>query len=119
MSTASGEILGDLSKRLEVAADDGVDERAGVVGGVSRRDVDYVGLDDDGAGTGGRRVESGDGAVVGEAVVAADDAEADDVALVVEDLQALGAVVGGEAGDDLDLAEGADGAVADDDVTAL
>ncbi|PON94339.1 hypothetical protein TorRG33x02_098130, partial [Trema orientale] len=41
------------------------------------------------------------------------------VALVVEDLEALGAVVRREAGDDLDLAEGPDVAVADDDVAAL
>jgi len=64
-------------------------------------------------------VESGDGAVVGEAVVPADDAEADDVALVVEDLEALGAPRCGEAGDDVDFPERPDVAVASNDVTAL
>ena len=103
---------------MEVAAEDGVDEDASVLGGVAGRDVDDVGLDDDGAG-GGAGVEDGDGAVVGEAVVAADHAEADDVALVVEDVEALGADGGREAGDHADLAEGPDIAVAEDDVAAL
>ena len=64
-------------------------------------------------------MESGDGSVVREAVLTADDAEADDVALIVEDLESLGAVIRRKAGDDLDLAESAYVAVADDDVTAL
>jgi hypothetical protein len=42
-------------------------------------------------------------------VVSADDAEANDVMLFVEDHEALGAARGGEAGDDVDLAEGAHG----------
>ena len=40
-------------------------------------------------------------------VVSVDDAEADDVTLFVKDLEALGAVRGGEAGDDANLAEDA------------
>lgn len=64
-------------------------------------------------------MEGGDRPVVGEAVVATDDAEADDVTLFIEDLEALGAAPGGEAGDDADLAEGAHVAVAHDDVAAL
>ena len=103
---------------MEVAAEDGVDEDARVLGGVAGGDVNDVGLDDDGAG-GGAGVKSGDRAVVEEAVVAADHAEADNVALVVEDVEALGADGGGEAGDDVDLAEGPDVAVAEDDVAAL
>nr|GLL26964.1 hypothetical protein VIGAN_04129500 [Ipomoea trifida] len=115
---SSAGILGDLRQRLEVTFDDSVDEDAGFVSRVSRRDINNVGLHD-----GGRparvRVEGGDGAVVGEAVVAVDDAEADDVALLVEDLEPLGAAAGGEAGDDADLAEGAHVAVPHDDVAAL
>lgn len=65
-------------------------------------------------------MESGDGAVVVEAVVAADDAEAEHVSLVVENIEALGAGDGRHAGHHADLAESADGAaVADDDVAAL
>lgn len=64
-------------------------------------------------------MERGDGAVISEAVVAADHAEAEDVALVVEEVEALGADGGGEAGDDVDFTEGADVAVAEDDVAAL
>ncbi|CAN6467438.1 unnamed protein product [Victoria cruziana] len=45
-------------------------------------------------------------------MVAAHDAEADDVALVVEDLEALGGAAGGQAGDDAHLSEAADIAVA-------
>lgn len=36
-------------------------------------------------------MESGDGAVIIESVITADDAEADDVSLVVEDFEAFGA----------------------------
>ncbi|CAL5388853.1 unnamed protein product [Camellia sinensis] len=41
------------------------------------------------------------------------------MALVVEDLEALGAVGGGEAGDDVHFPESSDPAVAVDDVAAL
>lgn len=58
--------------------------------------------------------------VIAQTVVPSDDAEADDVALVVEDLQPLRAGHGGEARHHVDLAEGADvDAVAVDDVAAL
>jgi len=114
----SGEIFGEFGEGLEVAADDGIDEDARVVGGVAGRDVHDVGLHHDGA-RGGAGVEGGDGAVVGEAVIAADHAEANDVALVVEDVQALGADGGREAGDHAHLAERAHVAVAQDDVAAL
>lgn len=52
-------------------------------------------------------------------MVAADHAETDNVALVVENLEALRAYGGGEARDDSDLTEGSDVAVAEDDVAAL
>ena len=110
---------------MKVAPNDGVNENARVLGGVSRRHVNHVGLHHhcavivDGGG-GGAAVEGGDGAVVGEAMVAADHAEGDDVAAVIEEVEALGADGGGEAGDDADLAEGADcGAVAEDEVAGL
>lgn len=121
MKFRSGQVLCEFGERLKVASENGVDEDARVFGGVSGGNVDDVGFNDDGAGAvvGGARVESCDGSVVGEAVVAADHAESDDVALVVEDVEAFGAHGGGEAGDDADLAEGADVAVADDDVAAL
>ncbi|BAT84031.1 uncharacterized protein HKW66_Vig0115240 [Vigna angularis] len=114
----SCEIFGEFGEGLEVAAEDGIDEHARVVGGVAGWDIHDVGLDDDGA-RGGARVEGCDGAVVGEAVIAADHAEANDVALVVEDVEALGADGGREAGDHAHLAERADVAVSQDDVAAL
>ena len=116
-----GGVLGDGGEHLEVELDDGVGEHPGVLRRVPVGDVDDVGLDDDavrrgGAGAGGGRLElgdGGDGAVVAEAVLAADDAEADDVAVVVEHLEALGAGGSREAGHDGDLADAADaGAVA-------
>ncbi|KAF7825493.1 protein BZR1-like protein 2-like [Senna tora] len=64
-------------------------------------------------------VQGGDGAVIGEAVVPADDAEAEDVALVVEDVEALGAGRSGEARDDVDLTESTDVAVANEDAAGL
>nr|GMD42757.1 Myb/SANT-like DNA-binding domain protein [Ipomoea batatas] len=60
----------------------------------------------------GELVDRGDAPVVIEAVLAADDAEAEDVVVVVEDLEALGAGGGGDAGDDGDFPDAADAAVA-------
>lgn len=114
----SSEIFGEFGEGLEVAAEDGIDEHARVVGGVAGRDVHDVGLHDDGA-RGGAGVEGCDGAVVGETVIAADHAEANDVALVVQDVEALGADGGREAGDHAHLPERAHIAVAQDDVAAL
>ncbi|KAA8517726.1 hypothetical protein F0562_015215 [Nyssa sinensis] len=64
-------------------------------------------------------MERRDGSVIREPVFPSDDTEADDVVLVVEDLEALGAVFCREAGNDVNLAESADVAVPDDDVAAL
>ena len=53
-------------------------------------------------------------------MISTDDAEADDVAIVVQDLQPLGAVHGWEARYDVDFTEGADvTAVAVNDVATL
>jgi hypothetical protein len=100
---------GDGGELLEVELDDGVGEHARVLLRVPLGDVDDVGLDDDAVGPRLELGDGGDGAVVAEAVVAADDAEAQDVAVVVEDLEALGAGGGREARDDGDLADAADG----------
>nr|GMD43230.1 hypothetical protein PHAVU_008G093500g [Ipomoea batatas]GMD50133.1 hypothetical protein PHAVU_008G093500g [Ipomoea batatas] len=86
--------LGDLRQRLEVAFHDSVDEHARLLPRVPRRDVDHVRLHHDGAvlvlllavSAARPRVERRDGSVVRQAVVPADDAEADDVALLVQDL---------------------------------
>jgi hypothetical protein len=109
-----GELLGGGGQRLEVAPDDGVHEHAGVLGGVARRHVHHVGLHDDGGGVGrgGGRVDGGHREVVLEPVLAAHDAEAEDVALVVQDLEALAAGRRGEARHDAHLAERAHAAVA-------
>lgn len=64
-------------------------------------------------------MESGDGTVIIEPVVPANHAEAHNMLLVVEDIEALGAGSSRQTGDDVDFAEGADVAVADDDVAAL
>lgn len=64
-------------------------------------------------------MEGGDGPVIVEAVVPTDNSETDDVAIVVEDLEALGAGLGGETRHHLDLAERAHVPVAVDHVAAL
>ena len=116
---AAGGVLRDLSKGLQVAPNDGVDKNTRVFFGVSWGYVNDIGFQDHGAGAGGGGVESGDRSVIGEAVVTTDHAEAEDVALVVEDFEALGAVGRGEAGDDVDLAESADISIANNDVATL
>ncbi|KAG6391205.1 hypothetical protein SASPL_148958 [Salvia splendens] len=102
------------SELLEIESHDGISEHLRVLAGIPLRNVDDVRFDDDRVGfaAAGEFVDGGDGSVVVEAVLAADDAEADDVAAVVEDLEALGGGGGGEAGDDGDLADAADAAVA-------
>lgn len=116
---------GDGGELLEVELDDDVGEHLGVLLAVAVGDVDDVGLEDDGVGLGvpgiGEELgDGGDGAVVLESVLAASDAEAEDVVVVVEDLEALDAGGGGEAGDNSDLTDAPDGvAVAGDEAAAL
>ncbi|GER26649.1 DNA-directed RNA polymerase subunit omega [Striga asiatica] len=105
-------------KGVKVTADDCVDEDTGFLRRVALRHVHHVRLHGHGAAA-LRRVEGGDGPVVGQAVVTADDPEPDDVALVVKDLEPLRAPAGGEAGDHADLAKGTHVAVAEDHVAAL
>lgn len=83
------------------------------------RHVDNVRLHHHRASSARRRVQRRHGSVVRKAVVPAHDAEADDVALVVQDLQPLGAADRGQPGYDADLPEGPDVAVSDDHVAAL
>ena len=64
-------------------------------------------------------MEGSNRTIVSESVLPTDDAEAKDVTLIVEDLKALGAVLCGEAGDDVYLTESADIAIADDDMATL
>ncbi|KAK2999375.1 hypothetical protein RJ639_037033 [Escallonia herrerae] len=91
----------------------------GLVLGVTGRHVNDVRFDDNRPVAGTCGVKRGDGPIVGEAVVAADDAEADDVALVIEDLEPLGAAGRRQAGDDVDFAEGTHVPVAYKNVAAL
>ncbi|CAD5197164.1 unnamed protein product, partial [Musa acuminata subsp. malaccensis] len=113
-----GQVLGCARQGLEIAPDDGVDEDARVLPGVPRRHVHHVRLHHHRAPL-GLRVEGCDGAVVGEAVLPADHPEAEHVALVVEDLEALPAGRRRQAGHDADLPKGADVTVAVDHVAAL
>lgn len=64
-------------------------------------------------------MEGGYRSVIYQAVVATNNAEADDVALFVKDLEPLGASRSGKARDDMHFAEGAHVAVPNDDVAAL
>ena len=115
------QILGELSQRLKIASQNGIHENGGFFFSISRRRIHGVGLNDHSFTyvVGHRWVECGDGSVVGKAMVAADHAETEDVVFVVENLEAFGAAAGGKAGDDVNLPEGSDVAVADDYVAAL
>jgi len=64
-------------------------------------------------------MKSSDRTVIIEPVVPTDNAEAHNMALVVEDIEALRAGSRRQSGHDVDFPECADVAVADDDVTAL
>lgn len=112
-------VLGDVSERLQVAPDDRVHEQPGLLLGVPGRHVDHVGLHNHGASPVGGLVEGCHGPVVGEPVVAAHDAEADDVPFVVKDLEPLPAHSGGKARDHVDLPHSPDPAVPVDDLAAL
>ena len=116
---SSGGVLGDLSERLEIAPYDRVHEHAGLFLSVTGRCVNDVGFDNNCTAPVGGGVERRHRPVICEPVVPAHHAEPDDVALVVEDLEALGAAGGGKAGDDVDHPDGADAPIAVDDVAAL
>jgi len=79
--------FGDGGQLLKVQLHDGVGEETRVLFGVAVGDVDDVGFEDDGVDlsvcVGVEGVDGGDGAVVAEAVFAADDAETGDAAVVV------------------------------------
>lgn len=80
---ASGLILGDLSKRLQIAPNNSIHKHTRVVLAVPRWHIDHIRFHHDGAVPRRRRVEGRDGAVVREPVVPTDHAEADNVTLVV------------------------------------
>lgn len=79
-----GHSLRDLSQRLQIASHYRVDEDAGLFLGVTLRDVHLVRFDDERPGFDG--VQGSDGTVVPQAMISADDAEAEDVLLVIQDV---------------------------------
>lgn len=102
-------------KLLQIQLNHRVRKHTGVFSGVSFRDIDDVRLQNDGVNailTPPKLVDRRDATVVVEAVLAADDPEAEDVLLVVEDLEALGAGGGRNAGDHRDLPDAPHAAVA-------
>lgn len=72
-----------------------------------------------GSVTCGRWMQGGDGEVVGQPVVAAYRAKAQDVAFDVEDLEPLHVAGYGESGDDVDLPEVSNTLVSEHDMAAL
>ncbi|MED6127684.1 hypothetical protein PIB30_090379 [Stylosanthes scabra] len=117
LRSRSSQILGKSRERLKVTPKNGVNENARVLRGVPRRHVHHIRLYNHrhfiAVAVPGSAVEGCNGAVVGEAVVAANHAERDDVAAVIQKVEALPADGGGEPGDHANLAEGSDsGAVA-------
>ncbi|MED6114846.1 hypothetical protein PIB30_084410 [Stylosanthes scabra] len=101
LRSRSSQILGKSRERLKVTPKNGVNENARVLGGVPLRHVHHIRLYHHRhfitVTVGGSEVEGCNGAVVGEAVVAANHAEGDDVAAVIEKVEALSADGGGEA----------------------
>ena len=122
-SVQCGSSHSDLAEFLKVKFDDSVNKHLSIDTGVSFGYVDDVRFQNNGVNLTVvgvlELVDGGDGAVVVEAVFAADDAEAEEVLVVVEDLEALGAGGGGEARDDGDFTDAADAAVAGAHVAAL
>jgi hypothetical protein len=104
---------------LKIASYDNVNEVTSLFLCVAWRNINDVRLDNDGPGD-RRRVKGRYGSVVREPVVTTNNAEADDVAFVVEDIESLGGASGGETRDDVDLTEATNViAVSADDATAF
>ncbi|CAL5351557.1 unnamed protein product [Camellia sinensis] len=118
-SSSSDRALSYLSERLKIASNNRLHKHARLFLRIPRRRIHDVRLHNHRSRAVCGGVERRHRLIIREAVIAADDAEADDVALVVENLEPLSAVGGGEAGDDVDLPDGADVAVAVDEVAAL
>ncbi|CAJ2670845.1 unnamed protein product [Trifolium pratense] len=121
-----GQILGKFRERLKIAPKNGINKNTSIISGVSRRNINDVRFNNNRTGAvvtvgiGDRtRMKSGDRTVVREPVIAADHAEADNVAFIVEDFESFGADGGGETGDDTNFTESAYVSVAEDDVATF
>lgn len=107
-------MLGHSGEGLQVASDDGVSKQASFLPIVPAGNIDDIGFDNYGSGAAIDRaiVQRCYGAIVLEPVVAVHDPEADDVAVLVQNFEALRAVRGGEPRYDPDMARTAHVAVA-------
>lgn len=85
--------FGDGGELLQVELDDGVSEETRVLLGVPLGHIHHVRFQNNGPdlAIALEAVHGGHGAVVPEAVLPADDGETDDVSVVVEEVEALGA----------------------------
>jgi hypothetical protein len=99
-------MLGHSSEGLQIASDDGVSKQASFFPIVPVGHVDDIGFDDYGSGAAIDRaiVQRGYGAIVSEAVIAVHDPKAYDVAVLVQNFEALGAGRGRKPRDDPDVA---------------
>lgn len=104
--------LRHVGELLEIQPDDRIGKQPGIVDGVPFRDIHDVAFEHHApnlAGVTDEFIYRGDRFVVPETMLAADDGEPGDHAIVVEDVEAFGAGACGEAGDDADIAEAAGG----------
>lgn len=108
--TVTAHPFGDRRELLQVELHDGVSEETRVLLGVPLGHIHYVRFQNNGPdlAIALEAVHGGHGVVVPEAVLAANDGETDDVAFVVEEVEALGAGGCRQPGDDVDVASGAD-----------
>ena len=112
-------VLSDLSQRLQITTYYCIHKHTRLFFSITRRHIHNEGLDHHCPGPSSGRVKRHDRPVIVEPVITADDTEADDVALIVEDLEPLGAWPGGESRHHVDLTERAYVAVTVYDVAAL
>lgn len=107
--------LRDRLELLQIQPHHRIGEHPRILLRIALRDIDGIGFQNDGPDLPIFPVHLPDGSdrpVVPEAVLAADDAETGDSAVVVEDVESLGAGVCGEAGDDVHLPQAPDGHLA-------
>jgi len=94
--TTPGQVLGDVSQRLQITFNNGIHEQARIVGAIPFRHVHNIRFDHQRPGLPvhiADFMESGVGTIVFQAVVSSHDSEAQNVAIVVQNLEPLGAAL--------------------------
>jgi len=103
-------MLGDVSQGLQIAFDDGIHEQTCLLFRIPMRHIHHVGFDHSGSRFPiyKRLLQIGDGSIIVEPVISPHDAEAQNMLLLVQNVQSLGAGSCRETRDDLNLSQAAD-----------